>query len=787
MDTTNKARLVQNQKINILIGIISMDGKKLKNLLLSMNNISNKNIHIECLVFLNHPQYEKPSNPLFNTVKIQYQTLEENYSLDIAEARNFLHSKILNMIKLNKKDNQIIWLLDEDILIDERANNYLSSLNEMYSKHHMDVLIGSTEGDSPNSAFAGMQVQLHDLIENIKWLDSLETHKVLPNYEYRNKKLREKYPDYYYDFSSRHIEHLSETFWIEPKKINETVKEAKDRLYSSIELIASGKNIFRQMKSEDLSDSIKFEPSLLRGANIFIFNIDTLRIKNPVIKINNIEIRRSDMLWALINKICHKKILKADMPVIHDREEYCDKELSVAKTIKEINGSLIFNALKTFNEDSSIPFKKLLKQMINKKSIDIEKSFKKTLQYIEILESFHNKNISNLCSKLKVFYTIKNLNTIINNLINVERFASDIYSKFIDYIPLMKNKCILQGKYGDFIQYDIADDDIKILSNIDIQEMDTKIPPIVRIHSSCANSEVFGATDCDCANQLDKALEDINKSKQGILFYINQEGRGHGYSKKIAIVNKMQTYNVNTYEACSSLGIENDVRDYRNIANILQKLNFHTINLMTNNPQKIGQMKKHNIKIIRKKITTLVSHDNMGYLSSKEGTGQHKDLIISEDLLNKLYKQESNVIKFYEKNDNYGEFSNFYIHSFEYEDKEYKTSEHYYQAQKYIKHPDIMKEILESNTPTLAKEISIKNKNKIDLEWNNKKIPFMFNALFLKFNFDEKLKNILLETKKAYIIEDSKDDSFWGCGKDGNGKNMLGKLLMYLRDEFGGQ
>lgn len=774
-----------NDKVNILVGVISIYPQAIKKLLKSMENINSKNIQINFLIFANHPTY---SQPICNLPKsnIEYISLEGESSLDIPQARNYLHLHILEYC-LNQTSKPIVWLLDEDITIDDRANEYLLLLPHLRKSRNIDILIGSLEGDSPNATFSGMQGELHDLIENLQWLDTLNEKSILPNRKKRNQGLREKYSDYYYDLSSLGDKHLSETFWIERENDKETVENAKSRIYKNIKYIESGKNIFRYLKAKQTMTRKPEEliESLSRGANAFVFNLDVLKIKNPTIKVNNINIRRSDMLWALINKVCHRNILSGNFPVLHNRAELKDKELGIDKTLKEIYGSIIFNAIKKYENNKYIPFRDILELLVNKKVRAVENSFKKTLSYIDTLSKYNIPEISSFCKQIKIFYNLKNLELIVSKLQKLQQYEDDIYTQFDSYAPLVKYKCLLKhSHYGDFNQYDIGNDDVKIFSKVDILTMNKNITPHIRIQSSCANSEIFKANDCDCASQLDKAMKTINKENNGIIFYINQEGRGHGYSKKIAIVHKMQKDNKNTYEACESLNLKNDIRDYKIVADILKKIGISEVVLLSNNTKKIKNLEKYDIKVDRKPLKGITNKDNMEYLQSKQKSGNHKDLVIDEDMLNSKYKPSNDFIKFYEKEDKYGEFSNFSEHPFLLDGFEWKTSEHYYQAQKFIHYPDIMSEIMDSKNPTIAKEISRVNNDKVDESWNDKKITVMCIALRQKLKTHKKISKILLETNKVYIIENALDDSFWGYGKNGNGKNMLGKLLMFIRDEL---
>jgi GTP cyclohydrolase II len=746
-----------------------------------MQIINLENIEINYIVFANNSSYEKPLFD-FPQSTIEYISLEGENSLEIAPARDFLQQNIFDYCD-KEQTKPIVWLLDEDIEIDNHANEYLPRLVEL-KKDGYDILIGSIEGDSPNATFSGMGVQLFDLIKNLEWLDSMQNSDILPSREKSNQALRDKYPNYYYDLSSDEDKgYLDKVFWLLPIHRKESIKEARDRVYANLTGILSGKNFFRIIKQPKLNE---YKPSLFRGANTFVLNPNVLRIKQPIIKVDNRIIRRSDMLWALVNQEFHNsRIIKVDFTVLHKRENSSIVELSIDKTVNELSGSIVFNALRLFYENrQQTAFEKILKRQIETKVKTIEESFYRTQEYIETLKKFEKLELNRFCKELASFYTDENLILILKEIDKIYHFRENIIKKFISYKPLILNDCDLTTTYyGNFKQYDLGDDNIKILSKKPIAEMDRETPPLIRIHSSCCNSEVFHANDCDCANQLEEAMSLISENGDGIIFYLNQEGRGHGYSKKIAIVGKMQKESINTYQSCQSLGLEKDIREYKQVTELLKGFGFTKIRLLSNNPIKIEKIENCGIEIIKEKVTGKYTHQNINYLKSKQKYGGHAEIVITQELLNQRYNDAKNSIEFYEKEDKYGEFSNFSDHPFVLDRKYWRTSEHYYQANKFEIFSEVYTTIQQTKTATLAKKIAHSNEYDKE-EWNHKKILFMYNALYEKFSQNSGLIKILLSTKKDYIVEKAIDDEFWGSGADGEGKNMLGKLLMYLRDEL---
>lgn len=116
-----------------------------------------------------------------------------------------------------------------------------------------------------------------------------------------------------------------------------------------------------------------------------------------------------------------------------------------------------------------------------------------------------------------------------------------------------------------------------------------------RIHSCCITSEVLHNTNCECQEQLDLALNKI-QSNNGIVLYMDQEGRGIGLGPKLRAY-ELQTKGLNSAEANLAVGAKIDERNYDDAIEILKDLNVSSINLLTNNPDKVSQLKKAGIKI----------------------------------------------------------------------------------------------------------------------------------------------------------------------------------------------
>ena len=144
---------------------------------------------------------------------------------------------------------------------------------------------------------------------------------------------------------------------------------------------------------------------------------------------------------------------------------------------------------------------------------------------------------------------------------------------------------------------------------------------------------------------------------------------------------------------------------------------------------------------------------------------------------------ENKVINFYSTKDAYGCFSNFAAYPFELKGKIWKTSEHYFQAQKFAGAPG-EEEIRLIDSPMTAARAGRSRQRPLRKDWEAVKDDIMREALRAKFTQHEDLRKILLQTGDARLVEHTTNDRYWGDGGDGSGLNMLGTLLMELREKL---
>lgn len=149
----------------------------------------------------------------------------------------------------------------------------------------------------------------------------------------------------------------------------------------------------------------------------------------------------------------------------------------------------------------------------------------------------------------------------------------------------------------------------------------------------------------------------------------------------------------------------------------------------------------------------------------------------------KLTMADQQVINFYSVNDEYGEFSNFAAFPIKRQGKLWPTSEHYFQAQKF-KDAGHQQEIRKAKTPMIAARLGRDRKKKLRQDWESVKDNIMREAVIAKFGQHEELRNVLLGTGEAKLIEHTTNDAYWGDGGDGSGRNMLGHILMEVRTKL---
>lgn len=158
---------------------------------------------------------------------------------------------------------------------------------------------------------------------------------------------------------------------------------------------------------------------------------------------------------------------------------------------------------------------------------------------------------------------------------------------------------------------------------VEIGKPDRGKPVLARLHSACFTGDLLGSLKCDCGPQLRGALAAMGAEGQGVLLYLNQEGRGIGLANKMRAY-ALQDQGFDTVEANHRLGFEDDERDFRIGAEILKRMGFSAVRLMTNNPAKITRMEAAGVAVTeRVPLQVGKTAENTDYLATKAAKSGH--------------------------------------------------------------------------------------------------------------------------------------------------------------------
>lgn len=154
---------------------------------------------------------------------------------------------------------------------------------------------------------------------------------------------------------------------------------------------------------------------------------------------------------------------------------------------------------------------------------------------------------------------------------------------------------------------------------------------LTRIHSECLTGDLFSSLKCDCGPQLYESMRRIEQKKSGIIIYLRQEGRG------IGLVNKIKAYHLqdkgrDTVEANIDLGLEIDKREYSVAAQILKNEKVASVELLTNNPEKVKQIKEYGVGVSKRiPLEITPNKENKEYLEVKKHKMGHLLTVVNND------------------------------------------------------------------------------------------------------------------------------------------------------------
>lgn len=184
----------------------------------------------------------------------------------------------------------------------------------------------------------------------------------------------------------------------------------------------------------------------------------------------------------------------------------------------------------------------------------------------------------------------------------------------------------LPTEYADFQVHVFEHDGQEHLAMVKCTEggeLDLDQPMLTRVHSECLTGDGLFSLRCDCGPQLAFAMKAIGEAEQGLLIYLRQEGRGIGLTEKIKAYH-LQDQGADTFDANVTLGHAPDNRSYAMLGDVFKHFGIKTINLMTNNPDKIAAIEEAGVTV-NERIAVKVGHNphNQAYLQTKLDKFKH--------------------------------------------------------------------------------------------------------------------------------------------------------------------
>lgn len=198
------------------------------------------------------------------------------------------------------------------------------------------------------------------------------------------------------------------------------------------------------------------------------------------------------------------------------------------------------------------------------------------------------------------------------------RAIADLPTRFGDYQIIAFTNCLDQREHAAVVHGSVVDQ--------------AEVP--VRIHSECLTGDALGSLRCDCRDQLIESLERIGRMDRGIILYLRQEGRGIGFMNKIRAY-QLQDAGYDTVQANEMLGFKPDERNYEIAARVLNALHVRSIQILTNNPEKIHALQRFGVQISGR-IPVIIppnTHDRSYLDTKRRKMGHLLDLEQPDDLV----------------------------------------------------------------------------------------------------------------------------------------------------------
>ena len=261
----------------------------------------------------------------------------------------------------------VVWILDDDVVLEGLAHgasdtfealdvDYVSEIRRLKESGASIVLCDVT-GDPPLPALSCVRTQLVDLYHNLHSLAAVSHESPFPDLRDENRLARLENPDYYYDLSSSETGHLERPFWYEPTGANLTAGEVFREMVSRLPGILSGVQVFRPLlRSEQEGAASVASSSINRGPATLVFDLQALRdFPNAVPTVGGSDIRRSDMVWSLLNRYAGgRDVVQVQIPVRQVRNVAPDERSaqgSIATMAQDLLGYAFYSSLRDLLEN----------------------------------------------------------------------------------------------------------------------------------------------------------------------------------------------------------------------------------------------------------------------------------------------------------------------------------------------------------------------------------------------------------------------------------------------------
>jgi GTP cyclohydrolase II len=180
-------------------------------------------------------------------------------------------------------------------------------------------------------------------------------------------------------------------------------------------------------------------------------------------------------------------------------------------------------------------------------------------------------------------------------------------------------KATIPTRHGEFDTYVFEGEHVALVFG-DVRDRDDTL---VRMHSECITSEVFGSLKCDCKDQLDAAMAAVARAGAGAVLYLRQEGRGIGLANKIRAY-ALQSDGHDTVDANRILGLPDDARRYDVARDMLRHLGVASVRLLTNNPAKVRSLAALGVRVNgRVPVVVAANKHSARYLEAKRLRMEH--------------------------------------------------------------------------------------------------------------------------------------------------------------------